>query len=101
MKYIEIYKDRSVWFLFSLTSLVKICLAWIWNLAQFFFLAPFDVMGRSMQREKQKSDTEIFCATKSNRADEILKTCEWKTWQASFLFSSHPPLTVFFVWMNY
>jgi len=41
-----------------------------------FFPGPFEVMIYNMQREKQKSDTRIFCARKSNREDEILKTCE-------------------------
>lgn len=66
-----------------------------------FLPGPSDVTIYDMQREKQKSDTKIFCASKSNREDEILKTCERKTWQASFLYSSQPPLTVFFVWMSY
>lgn len=44
-----------------------------------FLPGPSDVTIYDMQREKQKSDTKIFCASKSNREDEILKTCERKT----------------------
>lgn len=48
----------------------------IFGLGGAFFQFSFDVMLHIIQREKQKNNTKVFCARKSNREDEILKTCE-------------------------
>lgn len=60
------------------------------KLGPLVFPGPFDVMIRDVQREKQRSDTKIVRAGKSNGEDEMLKTREWKPGQTSLLDSPSP-----------